>query len=359
MSHRIIFRIDKVPVQQNRVFDTVTEAINCKTGDVVLTQDAVTGIVYNSAFNPGLMIYDTNYQNEQAYSAFFQHHLKLVMEIIKRYFSGISVIEIGCGKGKFLEILRENGFDAIGIDPAYEGDSPYVIKKYFSPSINLKADAIVLRHILEHIPDPVEFLSSVIAANGKKGLIYIEVPCLDWINEHGAWFDIFYEHVNYFRLSDFERIFGNILESGRIFNGQYLYVVADMSSLAPPTGNFSKSIGFFSFSNNFLLGLERLISVSDLEKNRVIWGAGSKGTLFALHVVRKYGNIFNFAIDINPAKQNKYLPVTGLPVVSPEAGLSCLPVGSRIYVMNSNYYNEIKEISGEKFKYYKVDQNEF
>ena len=40
--------------------------------------------------------------------------------------------------------------------------------------------------------------------------------------------------MNYFRLSDFTRMFGNVIESGRLFGGQYLYVLADLATLRDP-----------------------------------------------------------------------------------------------------------------------------
>ena len=60
-------------------------------------------------------------------------------------------------------------------------------------------------------------------------------------------------------------------------------------------------------------------------------------------------------IDINPAKQGKYLPSTGLLVQSPQDALAKIPQGSRIYVMNSIYLKEIVEMSGNQFKYIEVD----
>ena len=69
---------------------------------------------------------------------------------------------------------------------------------------------------MEHIQNPYEFLSQLKDANGGGGRVYIEVPCFEWICEHRAWFDIFYEHVNYFRRSDFNRMFGIVVESGKL-----------------------------------------------------------------------------------------------------------------------------------------------
>jgi hypothetical protein len=51
--------------------------------------------------------------------------------------------------------------------------------------------------------------------------------------------------------------------------------------------------------------------------------------------------------------------VTGMLVSSPEEGMSGMTTNDVIFIMNSNYFDEIKEISGNQFLYYRVDQNEF
>jgi hypothetical protein len=60
-------------------------------------------------------------------------------------------------------------------------------------------------------------------------------------------------------------------------------------------------------------------------------------------------------IDINPAKQGKYLPATGLLVESPDDVLARLNPKSTIYVMNSNYMEEIRGMSRDIFDYVGVD----
>jgi SAM-dependent methyltransferase len=357
MTDSIIYRMDGLPVQQNHFFATAKGAIACPVGNLILVQDPLTGIVHNEAFRPDLMTYDENYQNEQGYSNVFEQHLYQVIEIVRRHFTGKSILEIGCGKGRFLKLLRDQGFPVVGIDPAYEGDDPYVVKGPFSPSLGMTGEAIILRHVLEHIPNPTRFLACIAEANGGKGLIYIEVPCLDWIRDHSAWFDLYYEHVNYFRLSDFFRIFDKILDSGSIFGGQYIYVVADLASLR---SNPEEDVHKFHLPADFLGGIDRAIAAMKNQGDRkhIIWGGGSKGVIFALQLLRRSGVTPDFVIDINPFKQGKYLPVTGLPVLSPEHGVSGMACHDAIFVMNSNYFDEIIASAGDKFTYYKVDQNE-
>ncbi len=351
MKAREVFMAEVLPVLQNRVFPTAAEALASPTGDMVLVQSSDTGLVFNSAFDPGRLEYDQNYQNEQACSGVFKEHLDAVTTIIARHFSGRPLIEVGCGKGYFLDHLQRQGFDITGIDPAYEGSNASVVKARFEPGLGLSADAVVLRHVLEHVPDPISFLSSIARANGGKGGIYIEVPCLDWICQHRAWFDIFYQHVNYFRMSDFQRTFGTILESGRLFGGQYLYLVAELSSLRKP--HFDADCRL-DFPEDFLSGIQRLASIARSGERNAIWGAASKGVIFAVHM-QGAGSEFRFAIDINPVKHGKFLAGSGLCVLAPDEAMRRLRPRDNIFVMNSNYLDEIIAQSGNQYHYCKVD----
>lgn len=60
-------------------------------------------------------------------------------------------------------------------------------------------------------------------------------------------------------------------------------------------------------------------------------------------------------MDINPAKQGKFLQGTGIIVLSPIEGMSLLEKGATIFVMNSNYIEEIKTISNHAFKCIGID----
>jgi hypothetical protein len=344
---REVYRAEQLPVLQNRMFASAEAARACARGDVVLVQSAETGLVFNRAFRPELVEYDADYQNEQGLSTVFARHLDSVLEVMRRHFSGRSLVEVGCGKGLFLERLLGAGFDVTGLDPTYEGTNPRVIREFFTPAVGIHAEGIVLRHVLEHVPDPVAFLAGLREANGGRGTIYIEVPCLDWIAAHHAWFDIFYEHVNYFRQVDFERMFGSVGEAGHAFAGQYLYVVADLATLRPPR---RPAADVFDLPAGFLAAIEE--SRNRLQASagtaRAIWGGASKGVIFAL-LMERAGIRFDTVIDINPAKQGRYLAATGLVVQSPAEAMARLPAGADVFVMNSNYLDEIEALTAHRF----------
>ena len=43
---REIYRVDQLPVFQNKMFRSATEAIACTRGDLILVQDLMTGLIY-------------------------------------------------------------------------------------------------------------------------------------------------------------------------------------------------------------------------------------------------------------------------------------------------------------------------
>ena len=188
---RVLYRLNELPIFQNRMYESETEAKACLKGDMLLVEDQDTGLIYNMDFRPELMKYDSHYQNEQGVSNFFREHLDSVACIVDHCLGRDSLVEVGCGKGFFLEMLLEKGFNVIGFDPTYEGGNPRIRRHYFEKDVGIQAEGIILRHVLEHIQDPFDFLMQLKAANGGKGKIYLEVPCFDWILKRKAWFDIF------------------------------------------------------------------------------------------------------------------------------------------------------------------------
>jgi hypothetical protein len=260
------------------------------------------------------------------------------------------LVEVGCGKAYFLELLQSRGCAITGLDPSYEGKNPAVQRHHFGDGVTLSARGIILRHVLEHVKNPVGFLEGLRDANGG-GLIYIEAPCFDRILRARGWFDIFYEHVNYFRLGDFSRMFGSVVQSGHLFGGKYLYVVADLATLRQPVCGPADRV---DFPEDFLA--TATIAPSDRAAgSNAVWGAASKGVIYSL-LRERCGTPVNVLIDINPVKRNKFVPATGLRVMSPEEGLATLAPGSDICVMNSNYLEEIREMTSDRFNLISVER---
>ena len=338
MTDSVVYRQVGFPVFQNKVYATRELAMRAVAGDVELVQSAESGLIYNNKFDPKRLDYGQDYQNEQACSPVFQKHLEHVLDIVRGSVTADQVgIEVGCGKGYFLEMLVCAGFSVTGYDPAYEGYSSHVKREYFGQSpINARPDYVILRHVLEHINDPWTFLA-MLSANSKSGtLIYIEVPCFDWILKNNAFYDIFYEHVNYFTLSVLAEAFSRVIESGQIFGGQYIYLIADLSSFKTPSEYNGMRLSSLRIDGY----LEALLAKKmNAFTSTYIWGAGAKGITFS-NILTKKGVCVEAIVDINPAKQGRFSALSALPIIAPDSARSGL-IGADVYVMNPLYLDEI------------------
>jgi SAM-dependent methyltransferase len=92
-----------------------------------------------------------------------------------------SILDVGCGTGSFLYVLRENGFNhLLGIDPYIKSDIEYVnglkILKKVIHNIGGKWDLIMFDHSFEHIPDPLETLQAVSRLLSAEGACLIRIP---------------------------------------------------------------------------------------------------------------------------------------------------------------------------------------
>ncbi|HSB73266.1 MAG TPA: class I SAM-dependent methyltransferase [Candidatus Methylomirabilis sp.] len=94
------------------------------------------------------------------------------------------LLDVGCGFGGFVDLMRERGWDAEGLDP-----SPAVVSAAASKGRpvrlgtleGLKAeaaayDAVTLFYVLEHLPDPMGALRKVWSLLAPGGTILIRVP---------------------------------------------------------------------------------------------------------------------------------------------------------------------------------------
>lgn len=92
-----------------------------------------------------------------------------------------SILEIGCGYADNLNYLRNRGFAVTGIDkdPAVcNGITVFNCDVRDYVPVN-KPDIIYAMHLLEHIPDPVEFIAWLDKQLKTGGRFILEIPCID------------------------------------------------------------------------------------------------------------------------------------------------------------------------------------
>ena len=315
------------------------------------------GLVFNAILDAAAIPYDERYENRQNFSAGFLAMLEQTADsLAERYaLKDGTVLEVGCGKGDFLVLLCARAqARGLGYDTSCEMTGPSedgrisFFQSYVTPEdVKTTVDVVVCRHVVEHVPEIGSFFQLLhgIAVAGGGSAVYVETPALEWIVEHEAFWDVFYEHCNYFPMRTLRQLAEQagfeVLDHRLVFGGQYqalelrpaaaARISAMKEQAIPLLGSFAESL---ARSRNAVMSL---LEEAGSTKGWAIWGAGAKGVSLANALV---DHPPAFVIDSNPSKQGMFLPGTGIPVIAPEdAKVASVPV---ILVANANYLPEIR-----------------
>lgn len=326
-------------------------------GDLELRACPTCGFLWNAAFCPGLLSYGPDYENTQTASPSFDSYVDtLVDTLVADGVTGREVIEVGCGKGHFLERLCERGGNrGTGFDPSYVGPDEtqggrvrYVRSFYGGARSETPVDIIVCRHVIEHVPDPVGFLVEIRAAleASPEATVYLETPDLLWILAGTVIWDFFYEHCSYFTpvslRNAFRRARFRPLGVDRVFEGQYLWARArpaqEEEANEPPPADLAEQLSRYAREEARQLGIWRSAMEQLAKVGRLaVWGAGAKGVTF-VNLLDGGVTHVDCLVDVNPAKEGRYAPGTGHPIVGP-ARLGPRGIRNAI-LMNPNYFEE-------------------
>lgn len=343
--------------------DSPDEATSFPRGDLELVVCGSCAFIYNRLFRPEEVDYTQPYEESQAFSPRFRvFEQELVDHLVNDYdLAGKEIFEIGCGKASFLEtICRQARARGLGIDPSFVSDriSSDVdvtgLREFFDEAhTHLTGDLICSRHTLEHIQPVGHFMSLVrqSAERRPSSIIFFEIPDADRILDEGAFWDIYNEHCSYFTLPSLSNLFRStgfdILRLERGFDDQYLLIDAKLGEIdrgvdqAEVDRVVTKAERFGHASADAIRSWRDMVNSAAAEgRTVVLWGASSKAVGFLSAIAAN--DAVTAAVDINPYKQDKFLPGSGHPVVGPDALAEMKP--DLVIVMNPIYVPEIAEM---------------
>ena len=352
---------ERIPALQNRVYSSAREARAAQYGRLEIRVCRRCGYAFNAAFDSTVVVYDEHYNNDVPSRTFDQYYQKIATHLRQRYLqNGGTVLDVGCGKGQFLQTLTRMFGDirGIGIDPScrpYEGDRVKLIAAEFPQFMPAEIpDLVICRHTLEHIPNPIKFVRAISAAVPSGTPIFFEVPDASWIVQNRAFWDWCYEHVNYFVAESAMRAL-TMANVGRptstlAFGGQYLWMEGIAGEVAPKTPSryspFAHAmLNYARHEDEYAASIRRQILEWRVAGYSIaVWGMATKGIEFVA-MVDPEAKLIDHCVDINPLKQEKYTPLSARVIRSPVVlQQSRLPL--IVIVMNPCYLNEIHEECG-------------
>jgi predicted SAM-dependent methyltransferase len=110
-------------------------------------------------------------------------HLEKFLSI--KNLTATSILEIGPGHGFFADnwIRRNPGTSYFGLETdksCYSSLKSCGVELIDTSSKMPSTDVVIISHVLEHVTDPVFFLTNVTEGLKTGGILFIEVPCMDW-----------------------------------------------------------------------------------------------------------------------------------------------------------------------------------
>lgn len=282
--------------------------------------------VWNRSFTYDAIPYKNNPNRMFNRGSIWSGHLAHTRDLLLRNLpASPTVVEIGCGEGHFIRGLAaaSHGGRYLGFDinaAAQEGEGVEFHARLFDPLQDIAAfqpDALIIRHLLEHLEQPAQLLEQVAWAASrldKPVWLFTESPCIDRVFESGRLADFFYEHVSHFTRRSFLTLMeraGKVEEFELGYDGEVIFALVLLEvpkafvDVAETAADFAIAA---QASRNTIRSQLDQISASGARV--AIWGGSGKATAFINQFGADAGR-FPLVVDSDLDKHGTFVSGTG------------------------------------------------
>lgn len=119
---------------------------------------------------------------DKVYQLVKNHTLKQKLKLINSFNTEEKIIlDVGAGTGDFLKVCKNDRWKITGVEPSekareYAEKKNIALLKEISETENKQFDVITLWHVLEHIPNLVEYIQNLKKLLKPNGVLIIAVP---------------------------------------------------------------------------------------------------------------------------------------------------------------------------------------
>lgn len=299
-------------------------------------------------------LFDSNYAYFSSTSTSWLEHAKSYSEMITDRLglgSDSLVAEVASNDGYLLKNFLAAGIPCLGIEPtastatAAEAQGIPVLREFFGERLGhelasscRQADLIIGNNVFAHVPDINDFTKGLKAALKPSGTITLEFPHLLRLMAENQFDTIYHEHFSYLSLHAVIRILAHgglkvwDVEALPTHGGSlrvYGCHIADPRQPGPRVERIladEKSGGLLALET-YRAFQSRAEKVKDdfltflLEQKRTgkkvaAYGAAAKGNTL-LNFAGIKPDLLPFVCDASPAKQEKFLPGSHIPIHAP------------------------------------------
>lgn len=298
-------------------------------------------------------LFDEDYAYFSSYSkTWLKHAENYIADMVARYklTSSSYIVEVAANDGYLLQFVKARGIPCLGIEPtkstahSAREKGIEIIENFFGFSLaedlaasGKQADLTVANNVLAHVPCINDFVKGFCALLKPNGVSTFEFPHLLNLVKQNQFDTIYHEHYSYLSLTAVNNIFQangltifNVDElathggSLRVYAQRSDYGIHEITSNVKTILERELSEGVLSseFYNGFQKKanqiknefLSFLIEAQKAGKIVAGYGAAAKGNTLLNYAGIKT-DLLSYVVDLNPVKQNKYLPGCRIPIV--------------------------------------------
>lgn len=291
------------------------------------------------------------------------------------------VVEVASNDGTFLMPFIENGYKALGVDPAKNivdiaiKEGVPTICGFFGEELAREiireygyAKVVFARNVLPHVANLHDFVKGLEICLEDDGLLVLEVHYAKKILEGLHYDSIYHEHLCYFTLKSIEQLLNQYglfvfdIEKSPISGGSLiLYIRKGKTEERPLVQSYreiEKKIklnelsSWKDFTKRAYSHREKLLEIlNDLKKEGetiVGYGASARSSTL-LNFCGIDTRFISMIADQNSLKHKKYTAGTHIPIDSPEKVMEKNP--DCVFILAWNFADEIIDILRGRFNY--------
>jgi NDP-4-keto-2,6-dideoxyhexose 3-C-methyltransferase len=287
------------------------------------------------------------------------------------------IIDIGCNDGTLFQFFPDICFK-IGFDPALnfkeqaEANCDLFINDYFHSDLlpigsHKKAKIITSIAMFYDLPNPHEFIDSIVQALADDGTWVVQFTDLLSMLRLNAFDNICHEHLEYYKLVDLMKMFAlhNLdiydLEYNNVNGGSLrVYVASKGSREVSPVveAAFNSERDYFKLFKDPFAAFHKRIKVAEFAVRSFIKGANDAGKkTFVLGASTKGNTLLQawgltnkelpFALEVNDDKFGLRTVGSDIPIISESEGLALKP--DYLLLLPWHFSNNIKDKLGGFF----------